>query len=291
MRRLQLKITQEHSGALVGYLLKNQLGISSRLLSKLKRCGEIRLNQSHVTVRSVVSEGDLLEVFLPEESSETILPSPISLCILYEDEDLLVVNKPAGMPVHPSLNHQENTLGNAVCYHWKDHPFVYRPVNRLDKDTTGIVVVAKTQHAGFQLSRQMQDGRFQKIYYAVTARIPIPPKGIIDAPIRRETDSIIKRCVSADGQKAVTQYRVLSEKDGKALVEVKLLTGRTHQIRVHFAHIGAPLYADYLYGKEIPNTHFLLHCRQLEFWHPVTEKKLCFTCPSPFEEDFSISQS
>ncbi len=281
MRELKLIISEKNAQYTVGQLIKNHFKISARLLTKLKQNDLIKLNGEHVTVRGKVKVGDELKLIMPESSSLNVIPVNLPLDIVYEDEDLLIVNKPKNMPVHPSMNNYDNTLGNAVRYYFKDIPFVYRPVNRLDRDTTGLVIVAKTPQASHSLSMQMQNNKFKKTYLAITEGIPSPLQGIINAPITREQESIIKRCVREDGQRAVTEYKIIRKGNNKSVAEILLHTGRTHQIRVHFAHIGFPLYADSLYGREIEGETFNLHCFRLEFFHPITGKEMKIECPPP----------
>ncbi len=281
MRELKLIITEKEEKYTVGQLIKNHFKVSSRLLTKLKQNDLIKLNGEHVTVRGTVKIGDELKLIMPESSSLNVIPVNIPIDIVYEDEDLLVVNKPKNMPVHPSMNNYDNTLGNAVRYYFKDIPFVYRPVNRLDRDTTGLVIVAKTPYVSNSLSKQMQNNTFKKRYLALTDGIPEPFEGIIDAPIAREQESIIKRCVREDGQRAVTEYKVVKKSNDRAVAEVLLHTGRTHQIRVHFAHIGCPLFADSLYGNEVERETFNLHCNKLDFVHPVTGEEMHLECEPP----------
>lgn len=284
MPDFKLNIKKEHEAYSVGELINKYFKISSRMLTKLKNNDGIKLNGQHITVRGRVEEGDVLALIMPEEKSKNVVPTDLPLDILFEDEELLIVNKPKDMPVHPSLNNYTNTLGNAVMFYYKDRPFVYRPVNRLDRDTTGIVIIAKSAYAHNSLSQQMQKNIFKKTYMAVTSVPPVPEKGIIDAPIRREQESIIKRIVAEDGQRAVTEYETISVKNGHAVVRVILHTGRTHQIRVHFAHIGAPLLYDYLYGTEVEGKTFMLHCTQLEFLHPTTGEKMTIKCKPDFTD-------
>jgi 23S rRNA pseudouridine1911/1915/1917 synthase len=282
MREIKLEINEKLDNLTVGQILTGHLKLSKRLITKLKQEEKgILLNGSHVTVRGVVKEGDTLTVNMPEKTSPNVVPVNIPLDILYEDEDLLVVNKPQDMPVHPSMNNYENTLGNAVMYYFRDEKFVYRAVNRLDRDTTGVVIIAKTPQASHSLSLQMQKGIFKKRYLCVTQGVPNPLKGEIDAPIRREKESVIKRIVAEDGKRAVTRYEVLEENGVNALVSVDLLTGRTHQIRVHFSYIGCPLKNDFLYGTQENDTPFMLHCGEVCFNHPVTGEQMKIMAPVP----------
>ena len=281
MRKLEMIIDDLNSGKEVKQLLQNNFKLSSRLITKLKNTNGIKLNGESVTVRKVVAVGDVLELILPDAQSQNVIPIEMPLDILYEDEDILVVNKPFDMPVHPSMNNYDNTLGNAVMFHYKDIPFTYRPVNRLDRDTTGVVIIARSAYSAAELSKQLQNGTYKKTYICVTDGVPNPAIGRIDAPIKREQESVIKRIVSNDGKEAITNYKVLEENGKNALVEVKPITGRTHQIRVHFSYIGCPLKNDFLYGKQENDDIFMLHCKSVEFRHPVTKEKMTVVAPNP----------
>ncbi len=282
MRELILIVNNEQVDKTVGWLLVNYFKLSKRLITKLKQIPDgILLNGNHVTVRGVVKIGDELKITMPQNKSPNVIPVEMPLEILYEDEDILAVNKPQDMPVHPSLNNYDNTLGNAVMYYYRNENFVFRAVNRLDRDTTGVVIIAKTPQASHNLSLQMQKGTFKKTYLCITDGVPEISKGEIDAPIRREQESIIKRIVAYDGKRAITQYEVLAENGENALIKVNLLTGRTHQIRVHFSHIGCPLKNDFLYGKQEGEEKFMLHCSEIKFNHPVTKEPLMIKAPTP----------
>ena len=282
MRELKLIVQSEQIDKTVGWLLVNHFKLSKRLITKLKQDPKgILLNGEHITVRGIVKQGDELLVTMPENQSLNVIPVEMPLDILYEDEDILAVNNTQDMPVHPSLNNFYNTLGNAVMYYYKDKPFVFRAVNRLDRDTTGVVIIAKTPQASHNLSVQMQKGIFKKTYLCITDGVPSPKHGEINAPIRREAESIIKRIVALDGKRAVTQYEVLEDNGINALVKVNLLTGRTHQIRVHFSYIGYPLKNDFLYGTQAGDEAFMLHCAEIKFNHPVTKEPLIISAPKP----------
>lgn len=270
MSDISVVIHKKNSGKYIRDIVRNELSISSGLLKKIKESRGIKLNGLSVTVAEKVRTGDILTIDYPQEKSSQITPVNIPLDIIYEDKYLLAVNKPKDMPTHPSIGNTDNTLGNACMYYFRSTTFVFRPVTRLDRDTTGIVIIAKNAHTGALLSKQLQSGHFQKTYYAITKGIPTPPCGRINAPIGRADNSILKRTVRDDGQSAVTDYRVLSQKNGCALLELKLLTGRTHQIRVHLSHIGCPLLYDYMYGTEVPGETLYLHCGRISFTHPIT---------------------
>lgn len=281
MRELNFKITNETDGKNVGTILRYYLFVSSRLLPELKREKGILLNGNVVTVRQTVHDGDVLTLHLCETApSENVVPSDILPDVIYEDEDILAVCKPKDMPVHPSLHNYDNTLGNAVMNYYRGKPFVYRPLTRLDRDTTGIVLIAKNRLCASVLSESLKEGKVKKTYIALLSATPENAKGTINAPIARSGESIIKRCVRADGKNAVSEYEVISKrKDGSCVVKVELITGRTHQIRVHMAHIGCPLKYDYLYGTEVPGKTLFLHCQRIEFFHPITREKTVIECP------------
>ncbi len=272
MADLKLTIDDNLDGKYVRDLVRGELRISASLLTKLKKSGGIRINGETVTAAYKVNKGDILTVDFPGEKTESIKPVNIPLDIIFEDKYILAVNKPKDMPTHPSVGNHDNTLGNACMYYYKDTDFVFRPLTRLDRDTTGIVIVAKDARTSAIISDQMQNGVFKKTYYAITSGIPKTMSGRIDLPIGRVEGSILKREVRNDGQRAITDYSVLCIEDNKALVEIELLTGRTHQIRVHFSHIGCPLLYDYMYGTEIPGETLYLHCGKVEFIHPVSNE-------------------
>ncbi len=252
--------------------LKKNLGFSVSLVARVK-FGGVFLNGECVHMRAMVKNGDEIRVLFPEEKCESIPPINIPLDVLYEDDYILVVNKPRNMPTHPSRGNSLPTLANAVMAYFNGN-IVFRAVNRLDRDTSGIVLIAKCALAAANLSREMKAGGFQKKYTAIVEGVPEPLFATIDAPIERESDGNIKRCVRPDGKRAVTEYRVISQTGGgNSLCEFKLLTGRTHQIRVHAAHIGHPLLNDFLYGTRSEDT-YSLHCSYLSFTHPKTKVRM-----------------
>ena len=241
------------------------LGLSVTLVKKAKY-GGIFLNGNNVTVRATVNVGDKIELFLPKEKSEGIEPMDIPLNVIYEDDYLIAVDKPTNMPTHPSKGNNLPTLANAVMgYYGSD--FVFRAVNRLDRDTSGIVIIAKNKISASALSASMKKGVWKKRYHAIVDGCPSPEEAIIDAPIEREVEGNIKRCVRADGKRAITKYKVIEKYENSSLCEIELFTGRTHQIRVHMAHIGHPLIGDFLYGNRDSGI-FDLKCVGLSFPHP-----------------------
>lgn len=288
MREIKYITDENYSGRTVGDILKNKLSVSSRLLPELKRTGGIRLDGNQVTVREKAFCGQTVSAVLGDEkSSENVLPVELPLDIIYEDEDMLAVSKPKDMPVHPSMNNYENTLGNAVMFYFakQGQPFVYRPITRLDRDTTGIVIIAKNRFSAASLSDMIKNGGIKKTYFALLSSAPAEKSGKIAAPIARCGESVIKRCVDALGKEAITEYCIVGKvgADGSCAARVHPITGRTHQIRVHMAYIGCPLKYDYLYGSEIPGKTLILHCGAVELFHPITGEKMKLECPVPPE--------
>lgn len=286
MKKIEIKIDEALSGREIKSILYHELKLSSRAVTGLKKGDGIMLNGEKATVRRVVFVNDILTVTFFDEGSKNIVANNIELNIIYEDEEILVVNKPANMPTHPSINHYENTLANAVMYHFSDTPFTFRAITRLDRDTTGLVLIAKNQYSANILSNQLKSEKIQKTYLAICCgRLP-SHEGIIEAPITREDRSVIKRTVSDSGQYAKSLYRVLKYENNFSLVQLTPVTGRTHQLRVHLSHIGNPIYADFIYGNEIKNERTRLHCSRLCITHPTSGEELEFFAPVP--DDFFI---
>ena len=255
--------------------LREQLGLSVTLVKRVK-VGGVFLNGQNVHMRAEVKNGDTVEIFLPEEKSEGIPPIDLPLEILFEDEHMIAVCKPRNMPTHPSKGNSLPTLANAVM-HYFGEAFVFRAITRLDRDTSGIVLIAKTQLAASRLSEDMKAGRFEKLYTAVVSGVPHPAKGRIDAPIRREREGEIRRIVAEDGKRAVTDYQTLSvRKDGNAVMQLSLLTGRTHQIRVQLSSRKMPLVGDGKYGASGDRQPIALFSSHLSFPHPVNGRRMCF---------------
>ena len=267
-------------------------GFSRHILSSMKNTpNSIILNGERGFGRSVLAPGDQLVITVPEtESGENIIRTKMDLSILYEDEDILVINKPAGMPVHPSMGNYENTLANGIAWYFaeKGEDFVYRCINRLDRDTTGALILAKNPLSAAILSVQMKNRQIQRTYLALVDGA-LPESGTIDAPIARMDGSVITREVNFEtGESAVTHYERLAIGREYSLAELHLETGRTHQIRVHMKYIGHPLPGDYLYNPDYRKIRRQpLHSYQLEFTHPIMKKSMLFTAPVP--EDFTAA--
>ena len=247
----------------------------------------ICLNGTYVHMNHMLAEGDVLTVWIREkENSGQIRPVKLPFAIVYEDEDLLVINKPAGMPVHPSRGNPVNSLGNALAWYFKEQgvPFVFRCINRLDRDTTGALILAKNPLSAAILSVQMKKRQILRTYLALVDGL-LPDSGTINAPIARMEGSVITREVNfGTGESAITHYERLAAGKEYSLAELHLETGRTHQIRVHMKYIGHPLPGDYLYNPDYRRINRQpLHSYQLEFTHPITGKVMLFTAPLPID--------
>lgn len=265
-------------------VLQGSYGVSRRLLTKAKYSGEILVNGVYTYVTQKLRAGDLVIVRLPPDEVEHIEPVEMPLAIRYEDEDLLIVTKPPGLVVHPTRTHPTATLANGVIayYRAKGERHSFRPVNRLDKDTSGLMIVAKNQWVHEQCSRMQKERTLKRTYQAIVHGRLQSREGVIDAPIGLREGSIIERMVRPDGQSARTHYRVLAEGEDRTWVELRLETGRTHQIRVHLASLGHPLLGDDLYGgsRELIDRQ-ALHAVQLSLHHPRTGELLTLTEPLP----------
>lgn len=279
-RRLEFQIDARYENRKIREYLKNEAKVSHRMLCILKRTPNgITVNGAHARTVDLLHAGDLLVLTLPQdEAAVTPTPTDIPIEILYMDDDLIVVNKQAGLAMHETHNHQGDALSNALAYYLTQHsePAVFRAVGRLDKGTSGIVVCARNKYCAARLS-----GQIQKTYFAVAGGV-FAGSGTIDAPIFRPDPNKTLRAVGEDGERAVTHWEALRT-DGKCtLLRIRLETGRTHQIRVHFAHLGAPLVGDDMYGStDLRLTHQALHCGECRFTHPVTGEELTITAPMP----------
>lgn len=256
-------------------IVKNEFYISSRLLRKLKLNKRISCNNISVPTRYVTEKGDKVEINISfSEESDNIISEERALNILYEDDSLLIVNKPKNVVVHPTCLHPSGTLANHIKFYLetKNEFVTTRFVNRLDRETSGIVIFAKNQYSQEILAREMSDGTFEKEYVAIVHGILCKKSGTIDLPIKRKEGSIMLRTVGAGGKPAVTHYKVIKEFKDTSLIILKLDTGRTHQIRVHLKHIGHPIVGDGLYSEDKGGNGHELHAFRVKFMHPVTKE-------------------
>ena len=284
-RTLQYRITKSDTYSNIHEFLKAH-GYSSTVIRHLKETEKgIQRNGVWSRVYEPLCSGDTVTILLTEEaSSENIVPTPLPLDIVYKDEDLLIINKPAGMPIHPSQGNYDNTLANACAYYFqqKGEPFTYRCINRLDRDTTGLLIIARHAYSASLLSSMVAKREIHREYLALATGL-VPDSGVIEAPIARVDGSTIEREVNFEtGEFARTHYKCLEYKNGYSLVSLKLDTGRTHQIRVHMKYIGHPLPGDFLYNPDYSVIRRqALHSYRLTFTHPITGKELQFTAPLP----------
>lgn len=283
-RKLTNNISRELDGARVEDALRN-MRVSGSLIKELRKYPDgILLNGCRIRTIDTVRAGDVLEINIYDGASENIVPTQMPLDIMYEDEDILILNKFPGVPTHPSPGHYTDTLANGVMHHYSQNGecHMFRPVNRLDSGTSGVMCVAKNSFANTVLVSELSAHELRRRYTAIVEG-ETGDCGTIDAPIVRV--DFIKRAVGPDGQHAVTHYRTIKRAGGYSLIELQLETGRTHQIRVHMAHIGHPLLGDWLYGtedKELFPRH-ALHSSYLRLIHPVTGAEMEFI-PQPAED-------
>lgn len=286
-RRLELTVTPELAGVKVDTLLRKQLHLSGTVIRRIKWWEDgILADGVRVHTDYRPEAGQVLSVRLSDPDRRSgIIPTPGPLDIVYEDEDMIVLNKAPGVSVHPGPGHFSDTLGNFLVdyYEKTGQEADFHPVHRLDRGTSGLLVSAKHPHAQEALKNQLHTEDFKRVYLAVCEGVPDPPAGVIDAPLGPKPGSLMEQMVRSDGKPARTRYETVEVYSGRALLRLELDTGRTHQIRVHMAHMGHPLTGDFLYGTEdrtlIPRP--ALHSAQLSFRHPITGKALEFHSSLP----------
>lgn len=278
----------------INEILSLEFKISTRLKNKLIRKNMIFLNGCPCDTRTSVKIGDNLIIdFNYEEDNSNIIPSEFNIDIVYEDDWLLVVNKPAGIAIHPSILHFDNSLSNGVRFYFDKIGLnkKIRPVNRLDKDTSGLVIFAKCEYIQECLSLQMQKGILKKEYLCLASGQFDKKQGTIDLPIARKEKSIIERCIDKKGKQAITHYKVLKEFKNYSLVKCILETGRTHQIRLHMSSIGHPLLGDTLYGTTSSLiSRQALHSYKIKFIHPITKKEIELIAKIPQDIDNCLKE-
>ena len=288
MARLEIKVNEEDKGLRIDSFLANSSDLSRSQIQKLIEEGRVLVNNETTVSRYKVNPGDFITAEYLEQTPTDIKPKDIALDIVYEDEDLIVINKPKGLVVHPAAGNYDNTLVNALLYHCKELSDIngyYRPgiVHRIDKDTSGLLVCAKNNAAHAALSAQLQDKTCFRKYYAIVNGIIDNNEGIINAPIGRSSKDRQKMEVTDKNSKeAITEFKVLKRLSSTCLVECELKTGRTHQIRVHMAFIKHPVLNDPKYSKKtIDETGQYLHAYYLSFIHPKTNERMEFVTDMP----------
>ncbi|OAB39137.1 pseudouridine synthase [Paenibacillus macquariensis subsp. defensor] len=309
-------VSDEEEGWKLKTILHKKMNISRKLLTRLKQTEEgIKLNGERVYISVHVRSGDRVEIRMEQETSEDILPQPIPFDILFEDDHLLIVNKEAGIIVHPTSGHYTNTLANGVVHYWLEQgkSYRFRPVHRLDQETTGVLVIAKNPYVHQHISQQMIDGDVDKKYIALVHGLPSPTEGMVDGPIDRDPLDPHRRIVTPTGYSSLTRYWVIERYNQTSMVQLKLETGRTHQIRVHMTSIGCPLIGDSYYrhpiyaelgmdqvdelaGTDTQETMMdenevvridrlisrqALHASELSFVHPILHERMTITAPLP----------
>ena len=286
-RYLNWTVPPELAGIKVDTLLKRHLNLSGTVVRRIKWLEDgILVDGVRVNTRFVPRAGQVLSVRLSDpERRSGIVPAPGPLDIVWEDEDLVVLNKAPGVPVHPGPGHFDDTICNFLLYYYDSVGIEAdaHPVHRLDRGTSGLLAVAKHAHAQEVLKNQLHTAAFRREYLAVCRGAPSPAAGVVDAPLGPKPGSLVEQMVRPDGKPARTRYETLAVYGGRALLRLELDTGRTHQIRVHLAHLGHPLLGDFLYGKEEPDLipRPALHSWRLALRHPITGKELLFTAPVP----------
>jgi 23S rRNA pseudouridine1911/1915/1917 synthase len=295
-------VSAEEDGFYLKTILQNRMYVSRKLLSRLKLTEQgILLNGKREYISVRVHAGDVVEVYMEQEVSEDILPQELPLDILYEDEHLMVVNKAAGMIVHPTHGHYVNTLANGVVYYWQQQgkSYRFRPIHRLDQETSGTLAIAKNPFVHQQVSEQMKTNIVEKEYIALVHGTMNTDEGTVDAPIDRDPEEPHIRIVTESGYAAITHYKVVQRFPEATLVSLWLETGRTHQIRVHMQYLGHPLIGDKLYKQQAvaPDISMepsierhALHACRLAFTHPITKGRIEFNAPMPVDIESCLLQ-
>ncbi|RXT08728.1 RluA family pseudouridine synthase [Ammoniphilus sp. CFH 90114] len=281
---LEVTIEAPLEGKSIEDLLKEDLYISGRMIQRLTRQKGIYLNRKIPFLKKKVKEGDFLRVLVGDKDEGTLIPENIPIDVAFEDDEVLVVNKQAGIVVHPIKQGQTGTLAHGVAFYWmsKGATGKVRPVHRLDKDTSGLILIAKNSYIHQLLDRQLREQTIKRAYLTVVKGQLERKKGTIKEPIGQDPHNPVKRKVTPKGEEAITHYEVMEEFGDASLIRVELETGRTHQIRVHFEHIGHPVLGDSLYGQKHPwIQRQALHAYQLQFVHPFREEELQFEQPVP----------
>lgn len=278
------KVAAEHSGLTLEDYLKNILQYSGRKIQKLTRQKGILLQDKKVFLQKKIKTGDTLRILIDKDMTYGVLPEQGCIEILYEDDYMVVLNKPAHQLVHPTGQTTSGTLANFLAYQWQQQGIIstIRPVHRLDRETSGCIIVAKDARSQFILEQQLKDRKLTRIYWALVKGIVQPSSATIDVPIGFHPTMANRRAISEKGDQAITHYHTLRNFPDTSLLELTLDTGRTHQIRVHLAHIGYPLMGDGMYGIRVPwLTRQALHASSVSFLHIKDQHKITIQAPLP----------
>lgn len=269
-------------------VLKGPLELSNRMINRLTRSNGLRLNGKMPWLNRIVKAGDRLQVAVRPKEKADLKPEPVPFHTIYEDTDFMIVDKPSGITVHPVRPEETGTLAHGILHHWMQQGWEgkVRPVHRLDRNTSGLLLIAKHAYAHQMMDRKLREKQVHRTYLAwvhgslsaTTSQV----EGIIDAAIQRDPHHSLRRRVSPKGDQAITHYRILRQHEQASLVQVQLETGRTHQIRVHFSHLGHPLLGDKLYGGTPVHIYRqALHAAHLGFYHPLKGEKMAFQADLP----------
>ena len=291
MSIVKYKVTKEGNGVKIRDYMKNELNLSGRFIRNSAMDKRLMVNGKEVRLSYKLSEGEEIQVKVTKEENQDIQGEDLNIQVIYEDDDLLIVNKPPYMVVHPTKSHPAGTLANGVIYHFRKNNdnSIVRLVSRLDRDTSGLIMIAKNQFSHMSLAKSMEQNLIEKSYLAFIHGHLEKKEGTIDRPIGRPTNETIKRAVLEDGQRSITHYKVIDEFKEGSLVQLFLETGRTHQIRVHLSHEGHPIYGESLYSEYKDDEYIqrqALHAFRLKLPHPRSGEILEFQCEYP--EDMKI---
>ncbi len=291
MRTLNITVSNEDDGRMIRRILSSRLNLSYHQLARAKARGNIFLNGSPVRADAKASAGSELTVVLIDDENKNPFAAPQNapVNVVFEDDDIIIIDKPAPLPTQSSPRQPDDALENRLQYYFRDvENYIFRPVNRLDKGTSGLMAIAKHAHAQARLSSFLHTPEFVREYIAVTDGTPSPECGTIDLPIGKADGATVRREVRSDGKPCVTHYETVKTANGRAEMHIVLETGRTHQIRVHMQALGCPVSGDFLYGTENPEIlpgRFALHSALIRLPHPITGETLTFTSPAPPEFD------
>lgn len=286
MSVIKYTVTKKGENIKIRDYMKDELNLSGRFIRNSAMGQRLMVNGKVVKLSYKLSEGEEIQVKVTKEENQDIEGEDLNIQVIYEDDDLLIVNKPPFMVVHPTKSHPTGTLANGIIYHFRENNdnSIVRLVSRLDRDTSGLIMIAKNQFSHMSLAKSMEQDLIEKSYLAIIHGHLNPKEGTIDEPIGRPTNETIKRAVLEDGQRSVTHYTVLDQYKNASLVQLLLETGRTHQIRVHLSHKGHPIYGESLYSdfndEELINRQ-ALHAFRLKFPHPRSGEVLEFQCEMP----------